>query len=76
MAHPMAMDDEDIFGASRPKPASPPHRIGQALDDLSIDELDERIAALRAEAERLERARSGKRASLDAAAAFFKSGPG
>ena len=49
-------------------------RYGQSLDDLSVQELDERIAALKAEIARLEEAQSVKQASLSAAAAFFKFG--
>lgn len=70
----MAIDDEEIFGTARRTPAFAPHQIGQALDDLSVEELEERIAALHAEVRRLEQARSGKQASLHAAAAFFRSG--
>jgi uncharacterized small protein (DUF1192 family) len=40
---------------------------------LSVHELDERIAALQAEIERLEAAKSGKEASKRAADSFFKS---
>lgn len=48
------------------------HRIGQPLDALSVAEFDERIALLRAEIERLERARAAKSASLAAAEGLFK----
>jgi uncharacterized small protein (DUF1192 family) len=67
----MPSDNDDIFGAP-PRKAPSFHEIGQRLDDLSVRELDERIAALRAEAARLEEARDAKEASLRAAAAFFK----
>lgn len=67
----MAGDNEEIFGAPTRKAASS-HEIGQVLDDLSVQELDERIAALRSEITRLEEARRAKQASLSAAAAFFK----
>jgi uncharacterized small protein (DUF1192 family) len=63
--------EDDPFGA----PARPPadqHQIGQGLDSLSVAELTERIAALLAEIERLERARKAKAASLAAADSFFK----
>jgi uncharacterized small protein (DUF1192 family) len=50
-----------------------PHEIGQDLSLLSVDELGERIALLKAEIERLEEARSRKEASRAAADAFFKS---
>jgi len=49
------------------------HEIGQDLALLSVDELGERIALLKAEIERLEGALTKKRASRDAAAQFFKS---
>lgn len=48
------------------------HQLGQPLDALSLAELDERIALLRAEIQRLEAARAAKAASLAAADAFFK----
>lgn len=67
----MASDTDDIFGAP-PRKAPSSHVIGQNLDDLSVRELDERIAALLAEVTRLEQARAAKQASLSAAAAFFK----
>jgi uncharacterized small protein (DUF1192 family) len=67
----MAGDNEDIFGAP-PRRAASSHEIGQSLDALSVQELDERIIALQAEIARLEAARGAKQASLSAAAAFFK----
>ncbi len=66
----MTADDEGIFGA--PPRKSPSHEIGQNLDDLSIHQIEERIAALEAEIVRLREARKAKQASLGAAAAFFK----
>jgi uncharacterized small protein (DUF1192 family) len=56
-------------------PRLPPtaHVIGQVLDELSVAELGERIAMLRAEIERLEGARQAKEASRASAATFFKS---
>jgi uncharacterized small protein (DUF1192 family) len=69
----MVGDNDEIFGAPPRKPASS-HEIGQSLDDLSVQELYERIAALKAEIARLEEAQSIKQASLSAAAAFFKFG--
>jgi len=69
----MVGDNDEIFGAPPRKPASS-HEIGQSLDDLSVQELDERIAALKAEITRLEETQSVKQASLNAAAAFFKLG--
>jgi uncharacterized small protein (DUF1192 family) len=49
------------------------HEIGQELSLLSVEELAERIALLKAEIERLEAASTKKRASKDAANSFFKS---
>jgi uncharacterized small protein (DUF1192 family) len=65
-------DDHDPFGARPKKPVS--HEIGQLLDALSVHELDERIALLAQEIERLEAARQAKQASKQAADAFFKPG--
>jgi len=48
------------------------HEIGQDLSPLSIEEIDRRIAALHAEIERLQAARTGKQASKAAADLFFK----
>ena len=48
------------------------HEIGQDLSLLSVEELNERIALLAAEAERLREAAAKKRASRDAASSFFK----
>jgi uncharacterized small protein (DUF1192 family) len=64
----MARDEEDT---PRPKPAA--HVIGQLLDELSVEELGEGIAVLRAEIERLEHTRQAKEASRRSAATFFKS---
>ena len=62
-----AVDDDD-----RPKKKIT-HEIGQDLALLSVEELSDRIALLKAEITRLETALSGKRASRDAASKFFKS---
>ena len=66
----MAGDNDEIFGAPPRKAAS--HEIGQSLDDLSAQEIIERITILQAEITRLEEARRAKQASLSTAAAFFK----
>jgi uncharacterized small protein (DUF1192 family) len=63
-------NEDDPFGTPR-KPAAV-HEIGQPLDVLSVAELDERIALLQAEIERLAAMRASKEASKQAAAAFFK----
>jgi hypothetical protein len=68
----MARVDDDPFGMAPPKkPAT--HEIGQPLDTLSVDELDERVALLKAEIIRLEEAKVAKQASKLAADAVFKS---
>jgi uncharacterized small protein (DUF1192 family) len=54
------------------KPAT--HEIGQSLDTLSLSDLDERIALLRAEIARIEAVRAAKAAAQDSADAFFKRG--
>nr|NKR04598.1 DUF1192 domain-containing protein [Escherichia coli] len=59
-------DDDD-----RPRKAVS-HEIGQPLDTLSLSDLDERIAVLRAEIARIEAARAAKQAAQGAADAFFK----
>ena len=61
------IDDDD-----RPKKKIT-HEIGQDLYLLSVEELTERIALLTAEIARLQEAATKKRASKDAANAFFKS---
>ena len=48
------IDEESVFG-KRPKVAAA-HEIGQILDDLSARELAERIALMKSEIERLEKA--------------------
>ena len=48
------------------------HEIGQDLSLLSVEELTERVALLKAEIARLEEAATRKRASHDAANSFFK----
>ena len=63
----MAMDDDD-----RPR-KKVTHEIGQDLSLLSVEELTERIVLLTSEIERLQQAMTKKRASKDAANAFFKS---
>lgn len=65
----MARDDDDPLAPVR----KTVHEIGQPLDALSVDELDERVALLREEIARLEQARAAKQASRAAADLFFKS---
>jgi uncharacterized small protein (DUF1192 family) len=49
------------------------HELGQDLSLLSVEDIEERIASLAAEIERLKADAAKKRASRDAANAFFKS---
>ena len=49
------------------------HEIGQELSLLSVEELNERIALLSSEVERIKEAVAKKRASRDAANNVFKS---
>jgi uncharacterized small protein (DUF1192 family) len=62
----MPMEDDD-----RPRKKIT-HEIGQDLSLLSVEELTGRIALLTTEIARLEAAATKKRASRDAASAFFK----
>jgi uncharacterized small protein (DUF1192 family) len=62
----MAIEDDAL-----PK-KTPVHEIGQDLSLLSVEELVERIAALRAEISRLETVMAAKQASRAAADQFFK----
>lgn len=66
----MAIED-DVFGAApKKKPAA--HEIGSDLSVLSETEIEERVALLEAEIERLKATLAGKRASRVAAENFFK----
>jgi uncharacterized small protein (DUF1192 family) len=65
-----AFDDESGFGA-KPKPPLT-HEIGQNLDALSAPELAERIALLRSEIDRLEKAIEARQATRVAADSVFK----
>jgi uncharacterized small protein (DUF1192 family) len=65
-----AFDDDPVFA---PKPKAPvAHEIGQNIDDLSAPELAQRIALLRSEIDRLERAIEARQATRAAAASIFK----
>ncbi len=55
-----------------PKPKARDLPLGAPLDTLSVDELEARIALLREEIARIERAIDGKRASRTAADSFFR----
>ena len=48
------------------------HQIGMALDALSVEELSERIAALKLEITRLEQTIEQRNATLRAASSVFK----
>jgi uncharacterized small protein (DUF1192 family) len=63
----MANEDDD-----RPR-RKVSHDIGQDLSLLSVEELNERIALLTSEIERLNEAAAKKRASREAANTLFKS---
>lgn len=65
----MAGIEDDPFA---PPPKKRVHEIGEALDAISVEELHERIALLRAEIDRLEEAAKAKQASKLAAESFFK----
>jgi len=65
-----SFDDDPVFA---PKPKAPvAHEIGQNIDDLSAPELAERIARLRTEIDRLEKAIEARQATRAAAASVFK----
>jgi uncharacterized small protein (DUF1192 family) len=66
------LEDEDPFGKTR-RETPVAHAIGETLDAISVDELDERIELLRREIVRLEEARQLREATRKAADAFFKS---
>ena len=61
--------DDDPFAPAKP-PAG--HVVGQPLDTLSVEDLADRAAALRAEIVRIEAALEAKLASRTAAHAVFK----
>jgi len=65
-----SFDDDPVFA---PKPKAPvAHEIGQNIDDLSAPELAERVARLRTEIDRLEKAIEARQATRAAAASVFK----
>lgn len=63
-------DDEPLALSVRSRAAV--YELGQALDDMSLDEIGIRIDMLRREIDRLEEARRAREASRAMAAAFFK----
>ena len=60
-----------MFDDDRPKPP-PRYEIGQDLALLSVAELEERIALLKAEIARIEEVKAAKDRHLSAAAALFR----
>jgi uncharacterized small protein (DUF1192 family) len=60
-----------LFDDDRPKKPSK-HEIGSDLSLLSVEELDERVALLHAEIERLKTARATKETGLKAAENLFR----
>ena len=50
------------------------HQVGEPLDALSIEEIDERVRSLHNEIQRLEEDKRQKLASKSAASAVFKMG--
>ena len=63
----MAAEDDD----NKPR-KKVSHEMGQDLSALSVGDVEERIALLTAEIDRLKADAAKKRASRDAANAFFK----
>ena len=59
-----------LFDDDRPRP-KPVHEIGENLAAFSVDELKNRIAALRAEIARIEAELASKGATKNAAEALF-----
>lgn len=59
------MEDEAI-------PTPKTHQVGMVLDALSVNELQERITALQAEIQRLQKAIEMRDATRKAAASVFK----
>jgi uncharacterized small protein (DUF1192 family) len=55
-----------------PRPKKKAHELGEDLALLSVDELKERIASLKAEIERLEASIRSKEATRNAADTFFR----
>ncbi|GAC1556341.1 MAG: hypothetical protein NVS2B5_17700 [Beijerinckiaceae bacterium] len=67
----MARDEDE----SLKTPAkAPTHQVGQPLDAISVDEIDERVRVLHDEIRRLEEDKRAKLASRNAASAVFKLG--
>jgi uncharacterized small protein (DUF1192 family) len=67
----MIKEEDDPIALAGHRLASA-YEIGQALDDLSIEEIGLRIDMLTQEIRRLEETRKAKEVSRASAAAFFK----
>lgn len=67
----MAIDD-DLFPSAAPAAKPATHTVGTDISVLSETEIEERIAQLAGEIERLKRALEAKRASRLAAESVFK----
>lgn len=66
----MIFDDDGLAPLQRKRVST--HEIGQPLDDLSLEELAERIEILQTEIARLDAVRQRKEASRAGAEALFK----
>ncbi len=66
----MARDDDEPLKPVRKLG----HQVGEPLDALSIEEIDERVRQLHDEIQRLEEDKRAKLASKNAASAVFKMG--
>ncbi len=64
------LDEESAFRARPTKTAA--HVVGENVDAMSVGELDVRIASLREEIERLQRARDAREATRLAAEQAFR----
>lgn len=62
------MRDDDADRAKRPVT----HLIGESLDILSVDEIEQRISVFEAEIRRLEAAVAATKSALDQAASIFR----
>ena len=62
----------DPFADEQIRPKASAHELGQDLSLLSLHELDERIALLEGEIDRLKEARASKEQSMTSASAFFR----
>ncbi len=65
--------EDTMFGDDETPKKKLVFEIGQVLDELSVEELEETMALLESEIRRLKTARDGKSAHLSAAEALFSS---